>query len=717
MNCLRGVSLRFGDCTVLKSLIQILPDQVANQIAAGEVVQRPASIVKELMENAVDAGADTISVIIRNGGKTLVQVIDNGSGMTEQDAVKCFARHATSKIRKSKDLFALKTFGFRGEAMASIASVAEVELRTRSRQTAPEEVGVCVRVAGATDAQAVVEGTACPKGTNISVRNLFFNTPARRKFLKSDTTETKQIIAEFQRVALCHPDKAFMLVVDDKTIFNLMKGHLHQRITALVGRRTGEKLLDVSVDSPIVKISGYVGLPATAKKSNSEQFFFVNGRFFRSGYFQKAVMAGYNNLLPAGVSPSFFLYIEVEPHRVDVNVHPQKTEVKFEDEPAIWQMLQSAVSRSLGKHNVIPVLDFDNATALEIPVYNAGKDERDMPAEPPMSVNPDYNPFSSYDRTEWTNPRTTNPTTGGGRSATNAGAPYNLRDRISDPEMAPFTEMIPAALIHTDEKEKGTSYSSDYQEITSFSDSDSDGDFAVAPGQYFESVESSISTGSRQQPGESFQDMLDIPAQGDLSLEEEVPAKASLPTIHWGRHIVTTTRDGLVIIDRFRAAFRIAYEQLLDRMENDFSVGQRDLFPETVELAPAEHFLLMEHVQELTAMGFDLRDMGGSTVVVYGLPVEMTGTVTPQQAVLNLLQELKSEGNTLRDNHRERLAAALARTCVGSDRNAERIMLTPLECETVVNNLFGCSEPNYTPDGKPVMWVLTPAEAEKKLKK
>lgn len=657
----------------MSNLIHILPEHVANQIAAGEVVQRPASMVKELMENAVDAGAQSVSVVVRDGGKSLVQVIDDGSGMSAGDAAMAFARHATSKISRSKDLFSLHTFGFRGEALASIASVAEVELRTRRSE---DEVGTAVTIAGGTDQDARVEQVSCPKGTQVAVRNLFFNTPARRKFLKSDATETKQILAEFQRVALCHPDRAFSLVADDKTLLNLIPGTLHSRIVALVGRRIGSQLIDVEVDTPIVRLKGYIGLPATAKKGSGEQFFFVNGRYFRSSYLQKAVVTGYNKLLPFGYTPSYFIYIEVDPSRIDVNIHPQKTEIKFEDEQAMWQIISSAVGRSLGKHNVVPMLDFDNPTpGLEIPVYNPGRGSggegaREMPGPPPVSVNTGYNPFKSYDREEW-----------------NSGGPSAAK-RIVDPEQVPFTEMIPPQLtgmsvpaatgMHGDES---------YQEFLS----------------------AAMEEGS-EEPLEQELDLDDPAGFGRLN---------SVRSLRFGngKYVVTTTADGLVVIDAGRAMLRINYERLLARMDQESAgVGQRELFPETIELTATDHFLLMEHAGELSAMGFDLRDMGGSTVVVYGLPAEMTEGTAPQDAVEELLCQIKQEGTALRDNHRERLAAALARSCEG--RTGHRTVTTrQLESDELVRQLFACEEPNYTPDGRPVMTVIPAGEVDKRLKK
>ena len=677
-----------------QNLINILPDNVANQIAAGEVVQRPASMVKELMENAVDAGAAHISVVVRDGGKSMVQVIDDGCGMGAADAVLCFARHATSKIRHSEDLFALHTFGFRGEALASIASVAEVELRTRREE---DEVGSLVAIAGGTEADARTERISCPKGTQVTVRNLFFNTPARRKFLKAETTETKQIITEFQRVALCHPEVAFTLVADDKTLFNLIAGGLHQRITAIVGRKTGDKLLDVEVDTPIVRVGGYVGLPATAKKSGSEQYFFVNGRYFRSSYLQKAVVSGYSKLLPYGYTPSYFIYMTVDPSRIDVNIHPQKTEIKFEDEQALWQMISSAVARSLGKHNVVPVLDFDNPVpGLEIPAYNGGASQeqsrQEMPAPPPVSVRDDYNPFHSYDRQEWTTPAAPRSTSGGySRGATT----------FDDPEQAPFREMIPPSLTIPDLG--GTEPAASHT--------------TLLPGEEtYSNYESPMPAAER--PTTPHQTALALDHEPTPTETEAAATVTRSLVFGGGKYIVTTTADGMVVIDRARAKVRIIYEEFLRRMANDFSmVGQRDLFPQTVELAPADHYLLMEYASELAAMGFDLRDMGGSTVVVYGLPVEMGEQATPAEAVEQLLAQIKEEGSSLRDNHRERLAAAMARSCCTALFAGGYAKVTPFEADALVRQLFACDEPNYTPDGRPVMTVVTAVEVEKRLKK
>ncbi len=634
-------------------LIRVLPPQVANQIAAGEVVQRPASIVKELMENAVDAGATAVRVLVKEGGRTLVQVIDNGVGMSAPDAVRAFARHATSKIRKADDLFALHTFGFRGEALASVAAVAEVELRTRQ---VGDELGTLVKIAGSTTAQS--EPASAAHGTQITVRNLFFNTPARRKFLKSNLVETKQILAEFQRVALCHPDRSFTLIVDDKTLLDLTSGNLAQRISAVVGRRTGEKLLDVSVDSPSVRISGYIGLPSTARKQGGEQYLFVNGRYFRSPYLQKAVVSGYNRLLPPGYTPAFFLYFTVDPARLDVNIHPQKTEVKFEDEQLLWQMLASAVASSLGKHNVTPMLDFEQDTTVEIPPYTGPRTDV---SEPPAAVNPTYNPFRSYQRSEWDAPQKSHP-----RSPA-----------AVDPEQIPFTEQIPAGLRQAPPR------------FDERADQPAD---AQQQWHVFES------------PAYGAPEQAVLPLGGDIEV-------ASLACT--ARYLVTTTADGVVVIDQLRARQRILYEALLEKLDNDFSVGQRELFPESIELSPADHHLLMGYAAELSSMGFDLRDLGGSTLVVYGLPLAVDQPIAPAEAIERLLTHLKAEGNSLRDNLRQGIAAALARSCTPHTAP----LLDANQRAELIRQLFACREPHYTPDSLPIITTLSLTEIKNRLKK
>ena len=371
----------------MSDIIHLLPDSVANQIAAGEVVQRPSSVIKELVENSIDAGATQVQVIVEDAGKSLVQVIDNGKGMSETDARLAFERHATSKISEAKDLFALRTMGFRGEALASIAAVAQVELRTRA---ADKDLGVSIIIEGSrvVDQQPV----NCPVGANFAVKNLFFNIPARRKFLKSNQTELSNILTEFERIALAHPETSFSLHSGGAAMMNLPTGNFKQRILGVFGKRLEAKLIPVEVKTTLINISGFVGVPSASRRKNAQQFFFVNGRYMRHPYFAKAVQTAYERLIPDGEQVPFFLNLEVAPEKIDVNIHPTKTEIKFEDETPIWQILLAAVREALGKHGVVPSLEFNTEGRPDIPVFTPGGN--DVPA-PQIDVNPDYNPFAT----------------------------------------------------------------------------------------------------------------------------------------------------------------------------------------------------------------------------------------------------------------------------------------------------------------------------------
>ena len=380
----------------MSDVIHLLPDHIANQIAAGEVIQRPASVVKELVENAVDAGATRIQVNIKDAGKTLVQVVDNGKGMSATDARMAFERHATSKISSAEDLFALHTMGFRGEALASIAAVAHVELRTRARGT---ELGTRLTLVGSNVES--VEPDACDEGSVFSVKNLFFNVPARRKFLKSNETEFRNIINEFERVALVNPGIALSLYHNDAEIFNLPESGSRQRVLNIYGKNLNQKLLSLDVKSSLVSITGFIGRPDAAKKRGALQYFFVNGRFMKHPYFHKAVMQAYEQLIPAGDQPSYFIYFTLDPATIDVNIHPTKTEIKFENEQPIWQILVAATREALAKSSAIPTIDFDQEGTIDIPVYNPPAKKAGTEAAPAsysapaVEVNPGYDPFAS----------------------------------------------------------------------------------------------------------------------------------------------------------------------------------------------------------------------------------------------------------------------------------------------------------------------------------
>lgn len=370
----------------MSDIIHLLPDSIANQIAAGEVIQRPASIVKELLENAIDAGANRIQLIIKDAGRTLIQVIDNGKGMSPTDARLAFERHATSKIKSAGDLFNLRTMGFRGEALASIAAVAQIELRTKR---AEDEVGTLIEISGSKVEKQ--ECVSCPAGSIFTVRNIFFNVPARRKFLKSNDTERRHILNELERIVLVYPDIEFSFIDNDIEVLTYPAGSLRQRIVSVEGKGLNQQLISIDVETSLAKITGFIGKPEFARKARALQFFFVNGRYMRHPFFNKAVTTAYESLIPEGVTPNYFIYFEVDPECIDVNIHPTKTEIKFENERPIWQILSATVKEALGKFNVVPTIDFDTADAVEIPIYDPTKKVQ----QPTIEVDPTYNPFKS----------------------------------------------------------------------------------------------------------------------------------------------------------------------------------------------------------------------------------------------------------------------------------------------------------------------------------
>lgn len=616
--------------------IRVLSDAVANQIAAGEVVQRPASVVKELVENAVDAGATSVAVVVKDGGRQLVQVIDNGKGMSPTDALRSFERHATSKIRSAGDLFALHTFGFRGEALASIASVAEVSLRSRRPG---DEVGTEVNING-----SVFGGqnpVSCPVGSQFTVRNLFYNTPARRKFMKSNQTENTKIISEFQQIVLCNPEVEFSLHFGDKLFLSLPPSNLRQRVTAVMGRTTGKSLIDIAVDTSIVSISGFIGTPDCAKKKKGEQYFFVNGRYFHSAYLQKAVLSAYDKILQADYIPSFFIYLNVDPSQIDVNVHPTKTEVKFEDEQSVWKVIFASVRESLGKHGIVPSLDFDVENQFDIPVYNksASSSAGQVFRMPTIDVNPNYNPFKVESAEGW--------------------------EQLYDGFERNFDSAVSS-------EDSGAEEFSPFEDIR---------------------VEQSAT----------------LPTQGEIEIESRMSDVGFFQT---GRYIVLKAADGVTLIDWQQANYRILYESFVDKMSNDFSVNQQELFPETLELSAADHFTLSENMDTLAGMGFDIREMGGTSMVVYGIPVELEN-MSPKVVIESIIHDINEKGADLKDNKIDKLAAIVARnSCRTSNRK-----LSDTEIAYLVDKLYLCREPNYTPDGKTIIVQMPINEIDKKFKR
>ena len=381
----------------MSDIIHLLPDSVANQIAAGEVIQRPASVVKELVENAIDAGATHIQIIIKDAGRTLIQVIDDGKGMSETDARLAFERHATSKIRQANDLFALRTMGFRGEALASIAAIAHVELRTRRKE---DELGTKISISGSKVEDH--ESVSCPAGSNFLVKNLFFNVPARRKFLKTNTTEFSHIEKEFFRTALVYPHISFDFWHNDQECYNLQAAGYRERIVKIFGRVINSQLLSINADSTLVKIYGFIGKPETAKKQNDKQFFFVNSRYMRHSYFHRAVMLAYDKMLQSGTSPDYFIYFDINPENIDVNIHPTKTEIKFENEQTIFPIILAAVKEALGRFNIMPSIDFDQEGSPEIPVFSTSESSVQAPK---INSNQEYNPFKTTTSPSYTRPK------------------------------------------------------------------------------------------------------------------------------------------------------------------------------------------------------------------------------------------------------------------------------------------------------------------------
>lgn len=540
----------------MSDIIRLLPDSVANQIAAGEVIQRPASVIKELVENAIDAGAQHIDVLVTDAGKSSIQVIDDGKGMSETDARLSFERHATSKIREAADLFALRTMGFRGEALASIAAVAQVELRTCVEG---EELGTKLVIAGSkVESQ---EAISCPKGSNFCVKNLFFNVPARRKFLKSNQTELSNILTEFERIALVNPNVSFTLYHNDAELFNLPAIQLRQRIMGVFGKKINQDLLSLDVDTTMVRISGFVARPESARKKGARQYFFVNGRYMRHPYFHKAIMDAYEHLIPVGEQVSYFIYFDVDPGNIDVNIHPTKTEIKFENEQAIWQILAAAVKETLGKFNAVPSIDFDTEGMPDIPAFESSPYAGIQP--PKTTYNLDYNPFN-----------------------TSAVPPSSYSSKPS----RDWEQLYEGLEHHSSAQHIQKSYPDD--------------------GDYFTAV-------SMEQPV--------TPTLYDHSEEAAMGEKSSQHYQFKGRFILTSVKSGLMIIDQQRAHIRILYDQYLEQITRRQGASQGMLFPDIVQFPVSEVPVLQEIMEDLSYLGFELTDLGGGSYAINGIPSGIEG--------------------------------------------------------------------------------------------
>ena len=612
----------------MSDVIQLLPDAVANQIAAGEVIQRPASVIKELVENSVDAGAQHIDVVVVDAGRTSIQVIDDGKGMSETDARLSFERHATSKIRHADDLFDLHTMGFRGEALASVAAVSQVILKTRQ---ATSDIGTQLTISGSR-----VEGQepcSCPVGSNFSINNLFYNVPARRKFLKSNSTELNNILTAFERIVLVYPEISFSLHSNATDVFNLRATNLRQRILDVFGKRLNQDLLPVKVDTTMCKVSGFVGKPESARKKGVHQFFFVNGRYMKHPYFNKAVMAAFDRLVPIGEQVPYFLYFEVDPKDIDVNIHPTKTEIKFENEQAIWQILSAGIKESIGIFNDVPTIDFDTEDKPDIPVYNPEVLTPHASA-PKISLKPHYNPFK------------------------------------------------PSAGVEDDVK---------------FSQ-------PKAVDQQWEQLYEGLKGNS--QP-EQMPDIFES-ASSDEPTEDSLLAEKS-PTHYQykGKYIMTAVKSGLMIIDQHRAHVRVLYEQYLQQLKNHVGHAQKVLFPEVAQFSTSEDVMLKHMMPELQAIGFELDDLGGGCYAVNAVPAGLEG-INPVRLAQDMVTSAIEKGVNAVDEVNASLALSLARNAAIPHGQ----VLSNEEMENLVNELFACSNVNYTPDGKNVLCILRQQEIE-----
>lgn len=637
----------------MASRIRLLPEVVANQIAAGEVVEEPASVVKEMMENAIDAGARCVKLIVRNGGADLIQIIDDGCGMSAIDARLAFDRHATSKISSVDDIYALKTFGFRGEALASIAAVSQVELRTRQEE---DEYGTETMVSGGEFISQ--KPVMTPVGSNFQVKNLFYNVPARRKFLREPSKLASNVKAEFQRVALCYPDRAFELTMGNTQICNLRAATLATRIIDVIGDKLKHKLLEINADTSIAKINGYVGLPETAKKRNGErQYLFVNGRYFKSPYLSKAVMKAYEKLIPDNYFPSYFIYITVDPDRIDVNVSPKKTEIKFADMDAIWQILNAAVRETLAKTGVVPMIDFDNDSDIVIPISQRGV----IYQEPRSAVNESYNPFLETD---------------------------------DDSEGGTAVPMPPRSTAMPGNRERSA-----------------DGSYGLRPNDEFrisgtniydEEFDEFVSGSDTSMQDSSLQDIF----AEDRNREQ--PSFSSAAYIGNGYASALLNRR-LVVIDIRRARERIIYENALLLLNSTSSVSQQLLFPEKLILGNDEYSILEENASEFAALGFDIVFEGDCTISVKGVPAE-TPDDSADQLIFELLKVFETPVSAA-SVRREKMAAAMARS--GASHTPKNLSET--ELAALLEQLLQSGNISFSPSGKPILAEITADDIRSKL--
>ena len=635
--------------------IRILPSNIANMIAAGEVVQRPASVVKELVENAVDAGADQVTVVIQDAGRTLIQVIDNGCGMSPDQAVLCFERHATSKLHTAEDLSNILTFGFRGEALASIAAVAEVTLKTRREE---DEIGCQVDFA---DSQHVATNEiATARGANFCVRNLFYNVPARRKFLKSDNVEFKHIVTEFIRVALTRPDIGFTLTHNGKDVYVLRPAKsLKFRIQDVLGSNIANEIVDICAETTVVEVHGFAGRPDAARKGLGNQYFFVNGRYFRSPYLHKAVMKAYEGLIPEGYTPSYIIYLDINPQAIDVNIHPTKTEIKFEDDSVVFQVLYACIREVLGRNSFGDSIDFDREGVPDIPAFGKNFDEFRPISEPQTGLDASYNPFDNDGFPSETS-HFDNAVVYGGQ---NTGVPRQA-------------EMF-----------GGNDWTQAGQDFDKGSSGWPSMGYGANAGAFLE---------KRDDYGKLFEDKIS-PSRSVLVLQ--------------GKYIVTTGRSGLMVINMHRAMERILYDRFLNAMSKNEHITQTALFPVSVQVGVENMCLISEHSQMLSDLGFDIAPFGMDTIVVNGVPEGYSAEAGKVQTMIgDLMLILAEDHSALPEMMTANMASRFARLGAFS---ADPVT-NPMEAQRLIEQLFACENPEYTSAGRRVMSLLPVEEIDKK---
>jgi DNA mismatch repair protein MutL len=633
-------------------VIKLLPDAVANQIAAGEVIQRPASVIKELVENAVDAGATSIQIILKDAGRTLIQVIDNGCGMSATDARMAFERHATSKIAQATDLYSLHTMGFRGEALPSIAAVAQVDMRTMRKD---DTIGTRLLISESQFESQ--EPATCIVGTNLMVKNLFFHMPARRKFLKKDSVELSHIMHEFERLALVNTNVDFSLVHNDVTLHKFLHSTFKQRIGALFGKSIESQIIPVGTETTLAKINGFVGLPQHARKRGAHQYFFVNGRNMRHPYFHKAVMSCYTELIAADAQPSYFINFEVDPATIDVNIHPQKHEIKFEHEQSIWQILVAAIKQALGNVNAVGALDFDVEDAPEIPVFDPVKDG-DTPA---VDFDENYNPF-------------------------------DLPNDVSVPN-----DIVPGqSQSSTRFAEQGMSIPSQGgRHVSRNVTHDWEKLYDNFTRQRAGSLEEARSSALNDMPDN------DMPSQKQTQLPIDSGESAAKCVQVHNRYIATPSQDGLMLIDQHRAHIRILFDKYLTMINDGKLSTQQIIFPETVILSPSANAMLTSLSETLSKIGFDISYLGDSTWAINGLP-SVLAAGNPQEVINAIVEEASETGEVSAEILYTKIAIAMAR----SEAIKSGKQLSSPEMESLIADLFHSLTPNYTPDGLTVLSVI-----------